>query len=218
VDMSLTCRRRGADRTRRRRTKTNKSRGWWWCGASDRTTNGLQRRVGRVGARGCASRVETASLPLVIARHEAWVEARETHWWVVARSGERCDPLARSDSRAASHGISSIGGGQHRLGDAALPRFVSLERRALTCERVAEHAGSGGGGQHGDPHLCGSAAVCLAGFAAQSSGVFENAERALDLAPFLVAAVLFPDPLCGRRRRRPTMTGANGQVVAFSGT
>ena len=33
-----------------------------------------------------------------------------------------------------------------------------------------------------------------------------------------VAAVLFPDPLCGRRRRRPTMTGANGQVVAFSGT
>jgi hypothetical protein len=31
-------------------------------------------------------------------------------------------------------------------------------------------------------------------------------------------AVLFPDPLCGRRRRRPTMTGANGQVVAFSGT
>jgi hypothetical protein len=33
-----------------------------------------------------------------------------------------------------------------------------------------------------------------------------------------VAAVLFPDPLCGRRRRRPALTGANGQVVAFSGT
>jgi hypothetical protein len=31
-------------------------------------------------------------------------------------------------------------------------------------------------------------------------------------------AVLFPDPLCGQRRQRPTMTGANGQVVAFSGT
>jgi hypothetical protein len=31
-------------------------------------------------------------------------------------------------------------------------------------------------------------------------------------------AVLFPDPLCGRRRRRPAMTGANGLVVAFSGT
>jgi transposase InsO family protein len=30
-------------------------------------------------------------------------------------------------------------------------------------------------------------------------------------------AVLFPDSLCGWRRRRPTMTGANGQVVAFSG-
>jgi len=33
-----------------------------------------------------------------------------------------------------------------------------------------------------------------------------------------VAAVLFPYPLCGRRRRRPTLTGANGPVVAFSGT
>jgi hypothetical protein len=32
-----------------------------------------------------------------------------------------------------------------------------------------------------------------------------------------VAAVLFPDPLCGRRRRRPALTGANGQMVAFSG-
>ena len=32
-----------------------------------------------------------------------------------------------------------------------------------------------------------------------------------------VAAVLFPDALCGRRWRRSTMTGANGQVVAFSG-
>jgi hypothetical protein len=31
-------------------------------------------------------------------------------------------------------------------------------------------------------------------------------------------AVLFPDSLCGRRRRRPAMTGASGQVVAFSGT
>ncbi len=31
-------------------------------------------------------------------------------------------------------------------------------------------------------------------------------------------AVLFPDPLCGRRWRRPVMTGANGSVVVFSGT
>jgi hypothetical protein len=50
------------------------------------------------------------------------------------------------------------------------------------------------------------------------AGLLESAERAFDLAALLVAAVLFPDPLCGRRRRRPTMTGANGQVVAFSGT
>jgi len=31
-------------------------------------------------------------------------------------------------------------------------------------------------------------------------------------------AVLFPNQLCGRRRRGPTMTGANGPVAAFSGT
>ena len=31
-------------------------------------------------------------------------------------------------------------------------------------------------------------------------------------------AVLFPDPLCGRWRRGPAMTGANGPVAAFSGT
>jgi hypothetical protein len=74
------------------------------------------------------------------------------------------------------------------------------------------------GGEHGDPDLGGAAALGVAGFPAQPPGVLEHAERALDLASFLVAAVLFPDPLCGRRRRRPTMTGANGQVVAFSGT
>ena len=33
-----------------------------------------------------------------------------------------------------------------------------------------------------------------------------------------VAAVLFPGSLCGRRSRRPALTGANGPVVAFSGT
>jgi putative transposase len=31
-------------------------------------------------------------------------------------------------------------------------------------------------------------------------------------------AVLFPDSLCGRRWRRPAMTGANGSVLAFLGT
>jgi hypothetical protein len=33
-----------------------------------------------------------------------------------------------------------------------------------------------------------------------------------------VAAVLFPDPLCGWGWRRRVMTGAHGRVVAFSGT
>jgi hypothetical protein len=33
-----------------------------------------------------------------------------------------------------------------------------------------------------------------------------------------VAAVLFPDPLCGWWWRRRVMTGAHGRVVAFSGT
>jgi hypothetical protein len=32
-----------------------------------------------------------------------------------------------------------------------------------------------------------------------------------------VAAVLFPDALCGRRPRMPALMGANGLVVAFSG-
>jgi hypothetical protein len=58
----------------------------------------------------------------------------------------------------------------------------------------------------------------LPGLASEPPGVFEHTERAFDLAAFLVAAVLFPDPLCGRRRRGPMMTGANGQVVAFLGT
>jgi hypothetical protein len=31
-------------------------------------------------------------------------------------------------------------------------------------------------------------------------------------------AVLFPDALCGGRRRRPMMTGASGRAAAFSGT
>jgi len=53
-------------------------------------------------------------------------------------------------------------------------------------------------GQHGDPDLGGAAALWLAALAPQPSGVFEHAERAFDLAAFLVAAVLFPGPLCGR--------------------
>jgi hypothetical protein len=69
-----------------------------------------------------------------------------------------------------------------------------------------------------DPHLGVPAAHGLAGLAPQPAGVLEHGQGAVNLASFLVAAVLFPDPLCGRRRRRPTMTGANGQVVAFSGT
>jgi hypothetical protein len=40
----------------------------------------------------------------------------------------------------------------------------------------------------------------------------------LDRPADRVAAVLFPDSLCGRRRWRPMMTGVNGQVEAFSGT
>jgi hypothetical protein len=73
-------------------------------------------------------------------------------------------------------------------------------------------------GEDRDPQLGGTAAVGLARLTPQPSGVFEHAERTFDLAAFLVAAVLFPDPLCGWRRRRPTMTGAKGPVVAFSGT
>jgi hypothetical protein len=62
------------------------------------------------------------------------------------------------------------------------------------------------------------AALLLSGLAAEPSGVFEDGERAFDFAALLVAAVLFPDPLCGRGGRRPVMTGADGSVAAFSGT
>jgi hypothetical protein len=88
----------------------------------------------------------------------------------------------------------------------------------VTGRAGAERVASRGVGEDRDPQLGGSAALGLAGLAAQPSGIFEHAECAFDLAAFLVAAVLFPDSLCGRRRRRPTMTGANGQVEAFSGT
>ena len=33
-----------------------------------------------------------------------------------------------------------------------------------------------------------------------------------------ITAVLFPDPLCGRRWRRAVMTGAHGSVAVLSGT
>jgi hypothetical protein len=70
----------------------------------------------------------------------------------------------------------------------------------------------------GTPDLGRAPALGLVGFAAQPTSVFEDAEGAVDFAAFLVAAVLFQDLFCGWLRRRPTMTGANGQVVAFSGT
>jgi hypothetical protein len=47
---------------------------------------------------------------------------------------------------------------------------------------------SGGGGEHGDPHLGGAAVLGLAGFPAQPSGFLEHTERALDLAALFVAA------------------------------
>jgi hypothetical protein len=61
------------------------------------------------GACGCASRVETASLPLVIARHDPWLGHAGG---VVARVwlGERCDPLARSDSGPSLTGVRSCHG------------------------------------------------------------------------------------------------------------
>jgi hypothetical protein len=75
-----------------------------------------------------------------------------------------------------------------------------------------------GGLEERDPDLGGATVAVVAVVALKAAGVDECGKGAIDLAGFLVAAVLFPDPLCGRRRRRPTMTGANGQVVAFSGT
>jgi len=50
----------------------------------------------------------------------------------------------------------------------------------------------------GDPDLGVPFAFGMAGFAAEPSGVFEYGGRAVDLAAFLVAAVLFPNQLCAR--------------------
>jgi hypothetical protein len=49
-----------------------------------------------------------------------------------------------------------------------------------------------------DPDLGVPDAFGLADLTAQAAGVFEHAQRAVDLAALLVAAVLFPDPLCAR--------------------
>ncbi|MGO9884408.1 MAG: hypothetical protein ACLPV4_15500 [Solirubrobacteraceae bacterium] len=43
-----------------------------------------------------------------------------------------------------------------------------------------------------------AAAFGLAGLAPQPAGVLEHGQGAVDLAALLVAAVLFPDPLCAR--------------------
>ena len=50
----------------------------------------------------------------------------------------------------------------------------------------------------GDPDLGVPFAFGMAGFAAEPSGVFEYGGRAVGLAAFLVAAVLFPNQLCAR--------------------
>lgn len=73
-------------------------------------------------------------------------------------------------------------------------------------------------GEDRDPDFGRPPSLGLAGFTAQSPGFLEHAEGAFDLAAFLVAAVLFPDPLCARWRQGPTMSGASGPVAAFSGT
>jgi hypothetical protein len=63
-----------------------------------------------------------------------------------------------------------------------------VTRRRDTSRDVSWGGVSGGGGEHGDPDLGGSAALGLAGFSSQPSGVFEHAERAFDLAALLAAA------------------------------
>jgi hypothetical protein len=50
----------------------------------------------------------------------------------------------------------------------------------------------------GDPDLGGAAVAVVAFVALQAAGIDECGECAVDLAGFLVAAVLFPDALCGQ--------------------
>jgi len=135
------------------------------------------------GARGCVSRVETASLWLVIARHRSVVEVREAA--LVREHGrcERCDPLARS-GRGRDCGPPGSGSRRRVLsGSWSAPVDDTAARDNVARRRVSD-----GGGEHRDPDLCGSAALCVAGFASQPSGVFEHAEGAFDLKALLVAA------------------------------
>ena len=59
--------------------------------------------------------------------------------------------------------------------------------------------------------------LLLGGLLDQRLGQFRGL-AVLDRPGDDVAAVLFPDSLCGRWWRRPAMTAGNGPVVAFSGT
>ncbi len=70
----------------------------------------------------------------------------------------------------------------------------------------------------GDPQLSGPPAPVVCVPALEPVGFFEHGQRAIDLSGFLVAAVLFLDPLCGPPWRRPVMTGVHGPVVVLSGT
>ena len=96
--------------------------------ANDRTTKGGAGGVGNggdeaagSGACGCASRVETASLSLVIARHGRW-SGFAGRAGGRARTGGRCDPLARggSGSGAGCRG-GGPGFGGAAAGEGALP-------------------------------------------------------------------------------------------------
>jgi len=69
-----------------------------------------------------------------------------------------------------------------------------------------------------DPDLGRASSAIRQAATLKATDLLECRQGAVDLAAFLVAAVLFPDSLCGRRWRRPAMTGANGSVLAFLGT
>jgi hypothetical protein len=98
--------------------------------ANDRTTKGVAGGLGNGGdeggpgrgAWGSVSRVETASLSLVIARHVLVAGVREACRLVEGGRGERCDPLARSGSGSGvgcRRGGPEFGGAA--AGEGALP-------------------------------------------------------------------------------------------------
>lgn len=106
---------------RHRGTRTKKRKNSWVDG-----TAGIE--SGRSGSRGCSSRVETAPLPLMIARHEGGRATREATG--AAGRGRASDPTHSRVASAGRRGAVQQSAGQR---DRQLPRRAAWPEPQPTC-------------------------------------------------------------------------------------